>query len=158
MLRVHRTDYTEGLHSISLPGTTWAEGHQKSTRALSAQPHRPAVAIVTAVVYVLDIEEGDTDFVQRSLPTTSSVVETEKRALADLSRDKGFRLIVAAADAEVLQAESSQTHARGVLASPVGTQVQVRPLGLRFSKGMMVMVPTFAVRAGTPIASARDAD
>jgi hypothetical protein len=107
---------------------------------------------------VLDIEEGDTDFVQRSLPTTSSVVETEKRALADLSRDKGFRLIVAAADAEVLQAESSQTHARGVLASPVGTQVQVRPLGLRFSKGMMVMVPPFAVRAGTPIASARDAD
>jgi hypothetical protein len=139
------------------------ESSEIHERAYSAQPHRPAVAIVTAVVYVLDMEEGDTDFVQRSLPTGSSMVETEKRALADLWMGKGFLVIVvsakAAADAEVFRAEASfQTHARGVLALPVGTQVQVRRLGLRFSKGMMVMVPPCAARAGTPGASARDAD
>jgi hypothetical protein len=57
------------------------------------------------------------------------------------------------------EAEASfQMHARGVLALPVGTQAQVKRLGLRIAEKMMFMVPPYAVRAGTPGASARGAD
>jgi hypothetical protein len=57
------------------------------------------------------------------------------------------------------EAEASfQMHARGVLALPVGTHAQVSRVGLRIAERTMFMVPPYAVRAGTPGASARGAD
>jgi hypothetical protein len=57
------------------------------------------------------------------------------------------------------EAEASfQTHARGVLASPVRTQTRVNGGELRVAERMMFMVPPCAVRADTPEATARGAD